>query len=163
MKKLLLILLAIPAFGQVGTFHAPVSVSVNGSSSTTLTIQQPASGAKTVSFITAIAGCGSNAFTLTQAYNGSAATNTSASVIAMMTTSTNTTNAALAFSASNVGAGTALPSIPQYSAGSIAVIDLTKPGASMTGNGTSKNYSLTLTNNGSGSCTAVLDIIWQER
>jgi hypothetical protein len=151
------------ASAQVGTFHSPVSATVSASSSTTLTIQQPVSGAKSVTFIAAIVQCPGQTFTVAQAYNGTAATATSATVIPMLTTSTNTTNTALAWSASNVGVGTSLSSTLTYPSGAIAVINLTSPGASMSGNGTSQNYSVTLTNTGSGSCTGTLDVIWQER
>jgi hypothetical protein len=151
------------ALGQVGTFHAPITATVTSTSSTTLTIQQPAVGAKQITFIAAIVQCPGQAFTVAQAYNGTAATSTAATVIPMLTTSTNTTNTALAWGASNVGVGTTLASTLSYVSGAVAVIDLTKPGASMSGNGTGKNYSITLTNTGSGSCSATLDTIWQER
>jgi hypothetical protein len=159
----LLFLLSVIASAQVGTFHAPVSATVAASASTTLTIQQPASGAKSVTFIAAIVQCPGQSFAVQQLYNGTGATATTLTTIPMMTTSTNTTSVATAWSASNVGFGTVLMSTLTYTAGAIAVIDLTKPGATMSGNGINQNYSVTVTNTGSSSCTATLDVIWQER
>lgn len=164
MKRVLLSLLwTLPLAAQVGTFHAPVTGTLNSSASTTLTIQQPASGAKNVTFYASIATCPGQNFTVELRYNGTAAANTSATVVPMMTTSPNTTNTALAFSASDVGSGSSLQSILAFLSGSIFVTDLTKPGASMSGNGTTKNLSVKLTNNGSGSCTYTIDTIWSER
>jgi hypothetical protein len=164
MKRLFLTLvLCAAAHAQVGTFHAPVSVSLTSTSATTVTIQQPASGAKQVTFIAAVVNCPGQPYTIALTYNGTAATSTSATVYPMLTTSANTTNHALAWSASNVGSGTSLLALQSYISGPPAVIDLTKPGATMAGNGTGQNLSLTMTNTGSGTCSATIDIIWQER
>lgn len=166
MKLLLTLLISLGCLqAQVGTFHAPVSATVTSSSSTTLTIQQPASGAKQVTFIAAIVQCPGQSFSVAQAYNGAGATTTAFLATPMMTTSPAQAHASLAnaFSASNVGSGTTLSSLLTYTSGAIAVIDLTNPGASMTGNGITKNYSITLTNTGMSSCTATLDVIWSER
>ncbi len=163
MKRLFLALIALPLAAQVGTFHAPVTGTLNNSSSTTLTIQQPVSSAKQVTFINATASCSGQSFTTELRYNGTAANATSAAVVSMMTTSTNTTNTALAWSSSNVGSGSSLGSILPWPSGSIASYTLTNPGASMTGAGNTKNFSIKLTNTGSASCTYTLDVIWSER
>lgn len=164
MRLALIPLLTLTLFAQsVGTFHAPVTGSLASSAVTTLTIQQPASSAKSVTFVAAIITCPGQSFSVELRYNGTAASATSATVVPMMTTSPNSTNAALAFTASNVGTGSSLSSILNYSGGTPVVIDLTHPGATMVGAGTTKNFSVKLTNTGSGSCTYTQDVIWSER
>lgn len=163
MKQLLLsLLLAVPLAAQVGTFHTPATGTLNSSTATTLTIQQPASGAKSVTFVAATATCAGQSYTTELRYNGTAASSTSAIIVPMLTSGTSTPTTT-AWSASNVGSGSSLGSILPWTAGSIASYDLTKPGASLIGSGTAKNFSIILTNTGVSSCTYTLDVIWSER
>lgn len=164
MKLLLILLISMGCLqAQVGTFHAPITSTLMANGSTVLTIQQPASGAKQVTFVAAILQCPGQPFSVIQLYNGTGATTTSFAPTPMMTTSPNVTPVTTAFSASNVGAGTSLSNTLYYTTSAIAVIDLTNPGATMSGNGITKNYSVTVTNVGSGPCVAALDVIWSER
>lgn len=164
MKPLLTLLISIGCLqAQVGTFHAPTTATLMASGNTVLTIQQPATSAKQVTFIAAILQCPGQPFSVIQLYNGAGATTTAFTPTPMMTTSPNQTAVTTSFSASNVGAGTSLSNTLYYTTGAIAVIDLTNPGATMANNGITKNYSVTVTNTGSGVCIATLDVIWSER
>lgn len=169
MKKLLLFLLALPAFGQV-PWVAHVTTTVSASASYVITLQQAGQNVQTVQG--AVISCGVNTFTLSQAQNGAAATATS---LAQTTTGTvapssnffgvlspsslNTPLSLTAWVASNVSAGTPLGGIQPFS--STAVLG-PLPGrsyiAALASNQTSQNYTVTVTNTGSGSCTLVADI-----
>lgn len=113
-------------------------VSLSGSA-TTLTIQQPATGAKQVALETATVYC-SVACNVTQAQNGAAATATAATLTPI--TSTGQAPSATAWTASNVGSGTAVGPILHLAAGATVVIDLSR--VTMGTGGTGTNYSVTV-------------------
>ena len=138
-------------------FHAFVSASVAATANTVFTIQEPAIGFKYIQLQTAIVQCPAQAFTVAQSQNGVAATTTAGATIALIPT----TAAAKAqiFTASNVGAGTAMSAPLVYTAGDARVIDLSQ----RVMNSASQNYSITLTNNGGAACTATIDVFWYER
>lgn len=175
MKHLLLLAFPLALAAQVPTqsinpcfqqacFFVTASATVSSSSTMTLTVQQPATGAKQVNFMAAVATCDQN-FTLDQSQNGTAATATPATPIALLPRQqtqggTNVSATATAFSASNVGGGTATAQTFPYAAASIAVIDLSMRSMGATGTGT--NYSLKLTNTSGSSCSGAISIYWSE-
>lgn len=162
-KFLLGFCLAIPAFAQNANIFTvssgDVSLSANGT--TSLTVQQPPKGAKMVHFLSASAACDTQAFTVTQAINGAAATTTAATVvsIAPILGTPTPTASSTAWSASNVGAGTAVWSTGAYASG-IALLDLSS--ITMNQVGTNSNYTITVTNTGMSTCTARISIKWAE-
>lgn len=148
-------------------FVAIQSATVTSSSSTTLTVQQPASGAKQVTFLAAVAQCPGQAFTVAQSQNGTAASATAGSAVALVPIhtinggSTPVAATSLVYTASNVGGGTAIAPSISYTSGSVGVIDLSQRTVGVAG--TTNNYSVTLTNSGSGSCTGSIAIYWLEQ
>lgn len=173
MKRLSLFLLAfaIPLAAQVptqiinpclaqGCFFATVTGTVAMSATSKLTIQQPATGGRQVAYIAAIVQCAGQTFTIDQSQNGTAASTTLISSVAMIPNSTKTAGA-LAYSASNVGAGTAVAPTLAYVAGNPQVIDLSQRTTGLSG--TTNNYTVTMTNTGSGSCTGTVSIYWSEK
>jgi hypothetical protein len=154
---------------QAACFWATQSATVASSSSIVLTIQQPATGARQVSFQQAIVQCPGQSFTISQAQNGAAATATAGSASALLPIqyinngSTAVTAAALVFTSSNVGTGTATSPIQTYpSGGSPPVLDLSNRTMGIPPTG-SFNYSVTLTNTGGSSCTGTIGIYWSEK
>lgn len=155
-----------PCIQQQACFFATVSGTVGASSSNTLTIQQPAAGGKQVNFLSGIVTCDTQTFTVGQAQNGTGATTTAGTAVALipvLTTQGGATVAATAkvFTASNVGGGTATGPVIPFPSGVPAIIDLSM--RSMAGSGINNNYSITVTNSGSGSCTATVSIYWMEK
>lgn len=150
---------------QQQCFVATQTSSITGSASTTITIQQPATGARQVVLSTAVIQCQGQAFTVTQAQNGTAATATAGSAVPILPISTvnggttPVTAAAKIFTASNVGTGTATAVPYAYGSGSISVIDLSR----ITIGATTSNYSVTVTNNGGSSCTESIALYWSEK
>src|SRR5574342_237649 len=101
MRTLLLcVFCSVSAWGQV--FIATKQTSLSGAAEV-ITVQQPASNAKTVSFIGAYVDC-SVACTITLERDGSAATATTLTPVAL----NSGTATATAWSGSDVGAGTVL-------------------------------------------------------
>ncbi|MDE2098947.1 MAG: hypothetical protein KGL39_16965 [Patescibacteria group bacterium] len=143
---------------QNGCYVATTSTTLGASASTTLTVQQKASGARAVQFSAAVVQCPGQSFTVDQSQNGTAATATTGSAVAL--TPTTTAAAATVWTASNVGAGTATAPTLSFVSGPPAVIDLSQ--RNMNTSGTAVNYSLKLTNTGSASCTASIAIYFQE-
>jgi len=146
--------ISIPLFAQ--------NSYVAQATTTALTIQQPATNAKAV---TLGVGPGStekaasvycaSAQTATLSWNGTAATTTSATVTPIPPTATSS-NIAVAFAASNVGAGTSGPvyTIPAGATFLISLMGIRLP----PGNGGSTN-NFTITT--SGTCT--ITITWTEQ
>lgn len=141
---------------QFACFHAYVSASLASSASTTLTIQEPATGMRQVQFLTAVTQCATQAYTITQAQSGTAATATAGTAIALIPTTA--TAAAKIFTASNVGGGT-VTAAPIILAAGPQSVDLSQ----RTMSAAAANYSVTLTNNGGSSCTGAMDIYWYEK
>lgn len=142
---------------QFACFHASTSGSVAAAGTSTLTIQEPATGVRQVQFITVTSQCATQTFTVSQAQNGAAATTTAGTAVALIPTTA--TAAAKVFTASNVGAGTATAVALSYLAGTASSIDLSMRSMSIAAN----NYSVTLTNTGALACTGSIDIYWYER
>jgi hypothetical protein len=175
MRKILLTLVVcIEAFGQSTQpgipWRASVTATVNASASYTFTVQQNGSNIQNIQ--SAVVSCGSNTFTVSQYQNGTAATTTalnqttsgtiSSSANALMVLSPYALQTPLsltAWTASNVGTGTAISGAQPYS--STAVIGPI-PGrqylAVFSSTSTSQNYSLLITNTGGSSCSLVIDI-----
>lgn len=154
--------------GQQACFWATQSATVGASSSIVLTIQQPATGARQVSFSQAIVQCPGQSFTIAQAQNGTAATATAGTASALLPIqyinngTTAVTAAALVFTSSNVGGGTSVSPVQTWASGSVPVLDLSQRTMGIPPAG-SFNYSITLTNTGSGNCTGAIGIYWSEK
>ena len=144
---------------QQGCYYAGSSATVSASGTTTLTIQQPTTGARQVSFVGAVVQCPGQTFTVSQAQNGTAATATAGTAVSLIPTTT--AAAALVFTASNVGAGTGVAPVITYTSGSVATLELSQRTMGLSGG--TNNYSITLTNTGSSSCTGTIGIYWSER
>jgi hypothetical protein len=123
-------------------FFATQSGTVNGSSSTALTIQQPATGFKQVNFIGAVAQCPGQTFTVDQSQNGTAASTTSGSAVPLIpypATSAKPDGTAVpvatatVWTNSNVGAGTAVAPTLTYTSGNIATTDISQRSMSVAG------------------------------
>ena len=138
LSKLVIIfmMLGIPAWAAKPTFSVYHFVDLAGAVST-LTVQQPATGGKKVTFDSAVLYC-ENACVVTLERDGTAATTTAAVEVTLDET-INTAPTATAFSTSNVGAGTTI-SVYRLSAGVTFTLDLSN--IKMSGNGTTKNVSL---------------------
>lgn len=147
-----------PCF-QNACFHFATSLSLASSASTTVTIQEPLVGTRQAQFNVAVVQCPGQAFSVAQAENGTAATATSGTPIAILPTPLATKSGLVPYTASNVGAGTSLGATLVYVVGNAQVIDLSQFSMSAA----SANYSLTLLNAGAGSCTGTVDIYWYER
>lgn len=154
---------------QQQCFWATQSATVASSGSIVLTIQQPAAGARQVSFWQAIVQCPGQSFTIGQAQNGTAATATAGSASALIPIqyinngTTPVSVAAKIFTSSNVGGGTAVSPVQTYSSGTVPVLDLSQRTMGIPPSGTSFNYSITLTNTGTGNCTGTIGIYWAEK
>lgn len=166
MKTLILILVALPALAQtVVPWRASVTATLSSSASYTFTVQQ--NGSPLQNLQTAVVSCGINTFTVSQAQNGTAASTTAlvqtttgtvaASANALIALSPYPLNTQLfltAWTSSNVGPGTAVSGVTPF--GGTAILNLT--GRSLASTNTAQNYSLTVTNTGTGSCSLVIDI-----
>ena len=146
-------------------YFATQSGTVASSGTSTLTIQQPANGFRQVTFIGAVIKCPGQSFNVDQAQNGTAATATAGSAVALVpfygAGTSAPTASAIVYTASNVGAGTSVAPTLLYSSGAIASIDLSTRTMNVAGGAV--NYSVKLTNTGSGSCTGTVAIYWAER
>lgn len=166
MKRLLLILAALPAFAQTQIpWRASVTATVASSASYVFTVQQGGSNVQNLS--SAVISCGTSTFTVAQSQNGTAATATAltqtisgtvaASANALLVLSPwsiNTPLTVTAWTASNVGTGTAVSGAQPFS--NTAVIGLA--GRSFAGTSTAQNYTFTVTNTGGSSCSLVIDV-----
>lgn len=158
------VLFAVNALAQSQQVFTATSgdVTITSASTYTFTVQQPATGAKMVQLWRATAACDTQAYTVTQAVNGTAASSTAVTPVPespLSDTSPKATATVTAWKASNVGTGTALWGSLAYSSG-IALLDLST--ALMVQTGTGTNYSITVTNNGGSSCTGRISISWKE-
>lgn len=142
MKTLLCLALSVSAWGQVVRFSATTGDTVLSAAGTKFTIQQPASNAKQVNLEAVTVYC-SVACDFTQAVNGTAATTTAGTVTSLLPYIGKTMNVT-AFTASNVGAGTASGGIVHIAggAGTERTIDLSK--ISFGATGTSTNYTFVI-------------------
>ncbi len=171
MKKLILILAALPALGQtVIPWRASVTASVSASASYVFTVQQ--NGANVQNVNAAVISCGSNAFTVGQSQNGTAATATALNQTVTGTVATsanalmvlspwaiNTPLTLTAWTASNVGTGTAISGVTPFLSTAIIAPAPGRPAiATFSSTSTAQNYSLTVTNTGSSSCSLVIDL-----
>ncbi len=166
MKTILLILAALPAFAQTMVpWRASVTTTVSSSGTYVFTVQQ--GGTNIQQLQAAVVSCGTSTFTVAQSQNGTAATATAlvqttsgtvaASANALMVMSPyplQTPLTVTAWTASNVGVGTAISGATPFAA--TAVLNLS--GRSFASTGTSQNYTLTVTNTGANSCSLVIDI-----
>lgn len=166
-----LLALAVPLAAQVPTqiinpclqqacFFATVSGTVTSSGTSKLTIQQPASGGKQITYNAAIVQCPGQSFSIDQSQNGTGATTTAGTAVALIPNSGATASAKV-FTASNVGGGTAVGPTLTYTSGGPQVVDLSQRTTGLSG--IANNYTVTLTNTGAGSCTGVVSIYWSEK
>lgn len=160
MKTLLLFVLACAsAFAQNGPrFSATTGDASLVAAGTTLTLQRPAASGGPqigVTLESAVVYC-SVACNVTQAFNGTGASTTAATITPLPPVGASPV--ALAFSASNVGGGTAVPGILHLAAGQTAVIDVSA--IKLASGGITSNYSFIIsTITGTANITA----IWAER
>lgn len=150
---------ALPAMAQSNRYSATTGDVSLTSAGATFTIQKPAvtgAQAKTPVLESITAYC-SVACSVTQAYNGAAATAT-AGTTSPLPPNTGITATATVWTASNVGAGTAAGGIIHIAAGGTQVIDVSK--VSVNGAGTAANYSVTV---GSITGTVNFTFIWSEQ
>lgn len=160
MKRVaILILLAIlsgwiatPQPRIVNTYSFVCDTTPSGASAA-CTVQQPASGAKTIQFIDAFVYT-VTATDITVARDGTAATATAGTANKLNSTTAAATVSV--YTASNVGAGTTLSTVPLAAAGS-TVLDLEE--IQMIGNGTAKNLTI---KTGTTSARVVVVIRWRE-
>ncbi len=148
---------ALPAVAQQNRYSATTG-DVSMSSTTTFTLQAPAAGTgagKVIQLESVTVHC-SVACTITQAYNGAAAT-TTAATRTPIPPNTQVAATATAWSASNVGGGTAVGGITHLLAGATVTIALDK--VALSGAGSAANYSVTVTQ---ASGTANLTYFWSE-
>ena len=140
----------------LNTYTATCTLSVSGAEKA-CTVQQPASGARTVQFVSAYVHS-TVAVSLTQERNGTAATATAVTEAAL-NPDISETNAANAFTDSDVGAGTVVAGSEsiKVAADSYVVLDLQD--IQMRGAGTAKNYTIR-TSAVTGTVTIV--IVWRE-
>lgn len=164
--KRLIILSAIAAFLHITAAHAQTNrfsattgdVSLSAAA-TTLTVQLPAAGPAgnpSVTLESFIVYC-TVACSVTQAYNGAAATATAVTV-SPIPPNTTLGAAATAWKASNVGSGTAVGGIIHVPAGGTITISLAQ--VTLAGAGNGANYSVTV---GAITGTANITAIWSER
>lgn len=148
--------LCLLAFCQQATsfrYTGTCTATVSGSGTTVCTVQQPATGSKQVQFESVVSQCPGQAFTIDQAVGGTAASTTKGSFVnALGPGVPQPTAQANIYSASNVGNGTTIFPTLTYSSGTISYVDLSHIRMGTTGN--TSNYSITLTNSGSGNCSA---------
>lgn len=160
MKRLLCLaalaaLALAPAFAQQNRFSATTGDASLSAAATTLTIQKPATNGKNVVLESVTIYC-SVACNVSQAVNGTGATATAATVAAIPP-NTQQLQTATAWTASNVGNGTAIGGIVHLPSAGTQPIDVSK--ITLNGAGTGANYSVTI-----AAITGVanITIIWSE-
>ena len=141
MKKLIFLaaLAATAAFGQQLRYSATTGDVTLTGTATTLTIQQAATGTRQINLETITVFC-SVACNVTQTQNGTAATATAGTLTPIGNTQVPAT--ASAYTASNVGAGTAVGAMLHLAGGQTVIIDVSKVSLGKSGTGT--NYSVTV-------------------
>ncbi len=144
-----------PCFQQA-CFHAYTAPTVAASAATVFTIQEPATGPKQVQFLVAVIQCPGQSFTVDQAQNGTVATATAGSAIALQPSAGKTAKAQV-WTASNVGTGAVTAAQLTFSGGPVT-LDMSQRSMGTVNH----NYSITLTNTGTGSCTGSIDVYWSE-
>jgi hypothetical protein len=150
----LFVLVTSACFGQVNRYSATSGdVSLSGAG-TSFTIQQPAAGAKILTLEAIQVYC-SVACNVTQAVNGTAATATAGTISAIPPATIPA--AATVWTASNVGAGTAVGAILHLAAAVTQVIDVSKV---QLGNAPASNYTVTIS---SITGNANITLFWSER
>lgn len=156
MFRLLPLLLIFASYSQAQNIRWSGSTGDVTSTSLTATIQQPTTGAKTISGESAVIYC-ANAYTITQAQNGTGAAATAGTLNAI--TNTSGTIKTTFFLSSNVSGGTMVGGTMHIAAGQTVVLDLSKvslpPISSI-----NINYSITAAS-ASGVCN--ITIIGSER
>ena len=158
MRYLVLLLTTALTIGSAQRFEnrfTLIKTTTLAAASEKLTVQQPASGAKSVFLLSASVYC-SVACTATMTRDGTAATTTALTPVAISgigAPATTTTG----YHTSNVGAGTTISVAHVIPAGATVVFDLS--GIHLRGNGTAKNFSIA-TNSITGD--AKIQIIWRE-
>lgn len=160
------VFLAFLCSAQSGVpWRASVNTSLSASASYVFTVQQ--GGANIQNLQQAVISCGTNTFTVAQAQNGTAANATqlvqttsgtlapsSNGLVVLSPWALSTTLTVTAWTASNVGNGVATSGVTPFS--SVTVIGLA--GRTLAANNTAQNYSFTVTNTSSGSCTLLIDV-----
>lgn len=148
--------LHVSANAQTNRYSATTGDVSLSAAATTLTIQAPAAQTRNIRLESITVYC-SVACSVTQAYNGAAATATAATISAIPPNTT-TLATATAWSASNVGSGTAVGGITHVPAG--YTVTLLVPLVRLAGAGTKANYSATVA---SITGTANITAIWSEQ
>lgn len=158
MKILILALLAtLPTFAQSMRWTGTTGEVAVNTTTYTVTIQQPASGAKAVTLESATVNC-TVACKVTFAQNGTAASATAGTLTP--STPTSGTPATKLWIASNVGTGTTVPGTVYVPGGTQITIDLSKITLPATSS-TAVNFSILITT--AATCTANLAIFGSER
>lgn len=157
MKRLILIAAALAlapgAFAQTNRYLATTGDVTLSAAATTLTLQKAATSPKPATLESATVYC-SVACSVTQAYNGTAATATAATA-APIPPNTQVAASATPYTASNVGTGTSTGGIIHVPAG--ATVTIYYPGVQL--NGAPGNYSITVA---AITGTANISMIWSE-
>jgi len=149
----LLCALSLAAQARYSATTGDVSLAASG---TSLTIQQPASGAKLVRLESAVVYC-SVACNITQSANGTAATATAGTAVSIPPYVAPAS--ATVWTASNVGAGSAIGGIVHVTtAPNTVVLDLSQ--VVMGSSGTGNNYTVAIS---SITGTANITFFWSER
>ena len=152
MRKLILLLLA--AACPLAAIEYNVTYDVTSGTSNVITIQQPATGARTVQGKFVEVYC-SVTCDVEVERDGTAATGTEATIVAVNRNAVNTTPKFKAYHTSNVGEGTTLYLRPVPTGGSIV---LGMESIFLTGNGTAKNWTIRVTAGSSGRLTINLKV-----
>jgi hypothetical protein len=155
MKLILALLFTGLCFGQTAYFAAYKATTLS-SAVEAVTVQQPASGSKTVRFEGAYIYC-SAACVVTLSVDGTAATTTALTPVALARQATPATPTATAYHTSNAGSGTTLAAYDIAAGGEKS---LEKSGLTLFGDGTARNFTLK-TNSISGSVRIL--VFWSEQ
>lgn len=153
MIRIVFLLLCLPWFARAADFLAFKSTVLSGTAET-VTVQQPATGAKSVSFLDGWVYC-SVACTVTLSRSGTAATTTTLTVVSLSQPTETAITAA--FHTSNVGAGTTLAT---YDLAAGQTLSLDMGSMAMIGSNTARNVSIGVS---SITGTAKIGIKWREQ
>jgi hypothetical protein len=158
LRSIALLLCLLPACALAQYRYSATTGDVNlTAAGTSFTIQQPASGGKLLQLETAVVYC-SVTCNITQSVNGSAATATAGTAAALPPGGPPAS--ATVWTASNVGAGTAIGGITHLaSAPNTINLDLSKLSFGA-GAGTGANYTVTIS---SITGTANITLVWREK
>ena len=157
MKPLALLALAIPLFAQprIANSYTATCVLTLSASTKACTIQQPASGSKTVQLVSVYV-YSSAAITVAQERDGTAATATAGTAGAVNPT-TQAAATAKIWTDSDVGSGTVIPGTIAIPASSAIMLDLED--VQLNGDGTAKNYTVRTS---TGTATVTIILKWRE-